>query len=117
MNMKIHKYFIGLVSCLALTACNDWLDLQPQDTTEEEQLFETGDGYRNALNGIYRQMATSGMYGKELTWGALDAMAQYYSAGNGYSEYYFSEYNYNRNECKSVIGNVWTTAYNSMKSK
>lgn len=48
-----------------LSACSDWLDIQPQDTTEDDQLFETGEGFRNALNCVYRQMAGSSMYGKD----------------------------------------------------
>lgn len=63
---------------------------QPQDTTEDDQLFETGEGFRNALNGVYRQMAGSSMYGKELTWGALDAWRQSYILhSTGTNEYYF----------------------------
>ena len=87
--MKIYKYLIGLISLSMLSACSDWLDIQPQDTTEDDQLFETGEGFRNALNGVYRQMAGSSMYGKELTWGALDAMANYYTPSTGTNEYYF----------------------------
>ena len=45
---------------------------------DEDQLFATGDGYRNVLNGIYKQMATSSMYGQELSWGMLDVMGQLY---------------------------------------
>lgn len=112
---KIYNYFILFALVLtSLTACSDWLDLQPQDTTDEEQLFETGDGYRNALNGIYRKMSLSGMYGKTLTWGELDAMAQYYRTSTGTNEEYFAEYDYLDDGPKSIIQGVWSTAYNSI---
>lgn len=110
--MKVYNYIVLLLVGMAWTSCSDWLDLQPQDTTVEEDLFKTGEGYRNALNGIYKQMATSSMYGKELTWGALDAMAQYYRTGNGTTEDYFSDYLYNRDETKSRIKQIWSTSYN-----
>ncbi len=112
--MRIHTYLIALLLCFSTVSCSDWLDLQPQDTTDEDQLFETGDGYRNALNGIYKQMATSGMYGKELMWGTLDAMAQYYSPHYGTVEAYASEYEYANDNIKPIIKNVWSTAYNSI---
>ena len=113
--MKIYKYIVaGFFSCMALTGCSDWLDIQPQDTTDEDQLFETGDGYRVALNGIYKQMASSAMYGKTLTWGAVDAMGQYYSANYATVEDYFADFNYVPDEVESQISGVWTTAYNSI---
>ncbi len=110
--MKIYKYLIGLISLSMLSACSDWLDIQPQDTTEDDQLFETGEGFRNALNGVYRQMAGSSMYGKELTWGALDAMANYYTPSTGTNEYYFSRYQYTGSYAYPVIQSFWSTAYN-----
>ena len=50
-------YTIIFVSCLAaisFSSCSDWLDVRPADEIKEEYLFETGNGYRTALNGIYR---------------------------------------------------------------
>ncbi|MDD3039994.1 RagB/SusD family nutrient uptake outer membrane protein [Bacteroides sp.] len=110
--MRIYSYFVGLISIFVLTACSDWLDIQPQDTTEDDQLFETGGGYRNALNGIYRQMSNSSMYGKELTWGALDAMAQYYSPKYGTNEDYFSTYKYTGSQIYPVVQDMWSKTYN-----
>ena len=49
-------YTIIFVSCLAaisFSSCSDWLDVRPADEIKEEYLFETGNGYRTALNGIY----------------------------------------------------------------
>lgn len=51
-------YTIIFVSCLAaisFSSCSDWLDVRPADEIKEEYLFETGNGYRTALNGIYRK--------------------------------------------------------------
>ena len=69
--MKV-SIIISTIFILALTSCNSWLDVTPQDTVDEDVLFSTGDGYRNVLNGVYKQMATPSMYGKELSWGMLD---------------------------------------------
>ena len=112
--MKIIRYFVVLSALVMLSSCNDWLDLQPVDTTTETDLFATGDGYRNALNGVYRQMATSDMYGKALSWGELDAMGQLYSMTIGYSEYDFASYNYKAEDAYSAIQTIWSKAYNSI---
>lgn len=97
-----------------LSSCSDWLDIEPVDTTTETDLFATGDGYRNALNGIYSQMATPAMYGKVLSWGELDAMGQLYkqTSSHGTEEDYFSAYKYNKT--LSTIEAIWSKAYNSI---
>ncbi len=51
----MRKNIILLITLLSFSiiSCNDWLDVIPSDTVEETDLFSTGDGYRNALNGVY----------------------------------------------------------------
>ncbi len=102
---------------LAFTSCNSWLDVTPQDTVDEDALFSTGDGYRNVLNGVYKQMATSSMYGKELSWGMLDVMGQLYhqrafSSGVEYRS--IASYKYTDKSVKPLIQDIWSLAYNSI---
>ncbi|WP_018339378.1 RagB/SusD family nutrient uptake outer membrane protein [Butyricimonas synergistica] len=109
---------ISTIFILALTSCNSWLDITPQDTVDEDKLFATGDGYRNVLNGVYKQMATSSMYGQELSWGMLDVMAQLYQsrAFGSATNYYkiITKYNYEDRDIKPVIQTIWSQAYNSI---
>ena len=67
-----------LLAASTAASCSDWLDVYPSDEIKEEYLFSTGDGYRTALNGIYRKMTTFNLYGSNLTWGLVDAWAQSY---------------------------------------
>lgn len=64
---------------LSLSACNDWLDIDPSDQVSSEKLFESGDGFRNALNGIYIAMSSSELYGRELSWGLASVLSQTYA--------------------------------------
>lgn len=99
-------------------SCNSWLDVTPQDTADEDQLFETGDGYRNVLNGVYKQMSSNSMYGKELSWGTLDVMGQLYhrNAFRSTTTYYklANTYDYKDAVIKDIIKNIWSLAYNSI---
>ena len=71
---KIYKTIVLLGTIATLgTSCNDWLNVYPSDQIKEEFLFETGDGYRAALNGIYRKMTSWSIYGSNLKWGIIDA--------------------------------------------
>ena len=115
--MKI-LYIFSIIFVLACTSCNSWLEVTPQDTVDEDQLFATGDGYRNVLNGIYKQMATSSMYGQELSWGMLDVMGQLYQTRGFHSSsaYYklATGYNYEDQYVKPIIQTIWSQAYNSI---
>lgn len=100
-------------------SCTNWLDVTPKDIVDEEDLLESHLGYRNALNGVYKQMGETGMYGKELTWGFIDVLANPYYLGSGYigryhSYYKVANYQYTDTDVKSYIENIWTLAYNSI---
>ena len=69
-------------SALLLSAsCSKWLDVMPQGMTTEENLFSDYSGYRSALNGIYQQMSSASLYGRELSWGFTSALAKYLDFG------------------------------------
>lgn len=118
--MKLSKY-IAMFAAVALTtgSCSDWLNVQPSDTITQENLFETGDGYRVALNGIFKQASSQNLYGKELTWGLASVCGGDYEFGySGFSStenaYYRIGYDFNYEDAKarSLFDNVWETSYN-----
>ena len=68
---KIYRTIVLLSATAVLgTSCSDWLNVYPSDQIKEEFLFETGNGYRAALNGVYRKMASWSIYGSNLKWSA-----------------------------------------------
>ena len=110
-------YYILLVFTLGLASCDDWLDITPTDTVVEEQLFSTGDGYRNVLNGVYKQIAQNSMYGRSLSYGMLDAMGQLYNARGFHSSSIYAmamSYSYEDQEMESAIESIWSTTYNAI---
>ena len=76
---KIASLLLGACLTFSTTSCNDWLDVRPSDEIKEEYLFETGNGYRTALNGIYRKLATFDLYGSNLSWGLIDGWGLVYN--------------------------------------
>ena len=103
------------ISCLG--SCS-WLDIQPADTMGEDDLFETGAGYRNALNGIYLKLASTSLYGRELTYGMTEALAHTHEWSMAYKnnlDYQdVASYNYTTNGVKNIISGIWSTAYNTI---
>ena len=67
---KIYFNIISLMmAAISFSSCSDWLDINPSDEIKEEFLFNNGDGFQTALNGIYRQMASFSLYGSNLMFG------------------------------------------------
>ena len=77
--MKIYHWIIACCLLLPLGGCSNWLDVIPEDSVDEKDLFSTGEGYRNALNGVYRQMSQTSMYGQQMSWGFIDVLGQLYN--------------------------------------
>lgn len=81
--MKQIKYYIYkfalLIPVLALGACNDWLDISPRTEIKSDDNFSSEQGYKDALTGVYILMTDQAVYGKEMTFGMVDVLAQYYT--------------------------------------
>lgn len=80
--MKYGKIYLFILAVVLFSSCNDWLTVTPQNKTQEDDLFKTGDGYRVALNGLYQQMSENSLYGQELTWGFMSVLSQNYVYDN-----------------------------------
>lgn len=114
--MRRYKLLTVILLACSLGACTSWLDVNPEDEIAEKELFSKGEGYRNALNGVYKMLAGQDMYGKQLTWGVLDAMAQYYvrSQTNHQDLAYAAQHNYQIDYVKPTVEQFWKTAYNAV---
>ena len=74
------KKIIFILACCALTmsACVDWLDVKPNTNVVEDDLFRNEQGFKEALTGIYIRMSEPDLYGREMTYGFMDVLAQRY---------------------------------------
>lgn len=73
------KYLISIITICTLASCSKWLDVTPRSEVAKDDLFETEDGFKEALNGLYSRLTVEQMFGRELSVGMLDAMAQNYN--------------------------------------
>ena len=80
--MKRLYIFIGLL--FSLTSCNDWLDVELDNKVDDDKLFNTAEGFKEALAGVYSSMSKSSMYGGRLTMEYVDVLAQYYNSNSTY---------------------------------
>ena len=99
---------------LGFVACEDYLDVKPKSQVEADELFSDEGGYEDALWGAYGLMTKTSLYGRELTFGTVDVLAQtYYSTGSGSSTYdEMRMYNYENASVESTFNSIWSGMYN-----
>lgn len=115
------RYFIlSTVTLLFLgftSSCNNWLDVPVDGKFTAKELFTTGDGYRSALNSLYKNMGAPVLYGKNLQFGILDFFSNQYDMSTSYMESYSSELqaagkrDFEEPNLRRTIDHIWLSAY------
>lgn len=120
MKKKILRYQLIVCACLSvftLTACSDWLDVKPKTEVEAEKLFDTEDGFKEALAGVYTSMTQPHLYGREMTFGLLDAVAQQWAfttTDNNHVYYDAVNYDYESTSSRPLIDSLWNKMYRTV---
>lgn len=107
-------YFVCCVS-FALSSCSDWLDVKPKTNIEEEDLFKNEQGFKEALTGIYIKMCSTDLYGREMTYGFMDILAQrYVNSQNQNANYDEADvwYAYPSTKTEAYTDKFWSEDYN-----
>lgn len=113
--MKKINIFNSIAACVLLgfstSSCSDWLDVKMEDKVMENTLFSDYRGYMTAFNGVY--MALNDLYGRTLTTGQIDVMAQYYNVtvNNNHDYKLYSSYSYNDVKVENENYQTWSKFY------
>ncbi|MCS3796839.1 RagB/SusD family nutrient uptake outer membrane protein [Niastella sp. OAS944] len=109
------KYLIYIFIAASLTigmGCKKWLDVSPKTQVRERDLFETEDGFKDALIGCYQLLSDKKAYGQNLTMGFADALAQRYNTlSTSHIFYAASRYQYTNAAVKTYIKDIWGALY------
>ncbi len=114
-NMNI-KILISLVLLTGLlSSCKKWLEVQPESEIAAPALFSTESGFMEGLNGVYSRSTVEDLYGKELTFGTPEALAQNYTTSvDGQSYRQTALYNYKDGDFISRKDKMWAALYSSI---
>ncbi|WP_316821569.1 RagB/SusD family nutrient uptake outer membrane protein [Pedobacter gandavensis] len=103
---------IVLIAC---TGCKKWLDVKPKTNVSESVLFEDEQGFKDALTGVYLQLASPALYAKEFTMGTMDVFAQYYDvAASSHNYNKAGLYEYTDGRVQSTIDGFWRNSYSAI---
>jgi hypothetical protein len=105
------------VALLGLSACEDFLDITPEGQVKRDELLSTPDGIEDAMYGVYAQLRGQNLYGREMSFSALDVMAQYYQPfGNNYKVENLQKYNYTYSSLETLFQSLWTDMYHNISN-
>ena len=117
MKKSIYTIILGLAGLLSFQSCSEWLDVTPNTDLPAKELFTTENGFQSALAGLYIAMTEEDTYGKNLSFGLTEQLAQMYDKLPDGTTDRNSVYIYDREtsgayNTKGVLANTWRAQYN-----
>lgn len=99
-------------------SCKKYLDVKPQSQVAADQLFSTPQGFEQALNGVYTRCSQGDLYGKEMTMGLPDVLAQDWTVAPN-ADYFLNYlqsilYNYKDQNFINRKDGIWNGLYNAI---
>ena len=116
---KIYFSF-ALIVLLVGTGCKKWLDVDAPLQVDQDKLYSTEQGFKDALNGVYLIMGNKSEYGRDMTFGLMSVLGRSYdttispSIANLY--YQGARYNFQDAEVKATFKTMWQDLYSSISN-
>lgn len=115
--MKLKHFFLYMIpACMLTASCNKFLDVKPKTQIDAEDVFDNEQGYMDAITGVYLNLNTNALYGKEMTFGFVDVIGKQHTLFTGTSQeyYYPSQYNYLQDTSRRKINGIYGGVYNAI---
>jgi hypothetical protein len=103
---------------LLTVSCNDWLKVVPKTMSPADAMFESYQGYKDALAGCYVKMKDRSLWGEHMTITSVEFLAQHWQFGNFTVASTVTEgtaikkYDYDDDNVKAVFQNIYNGLYN-----
>jgi len=108
-------YWMAVCAAVMLAGCaKDFTVQTPKDSVPLDQALNTVSALNNALDGVYAQLRSVGIYGRDyLVLGDIQADNTYVEVRN--SGRYLSQYNYSVTTGDGVVTEMWSAAYTGIQ--
>ncbi|OQP51915.1 RagB/SusD family nutrient uptake outer membrane protein [Niastella populi] len=112
--MKQASYIILIALFAGLGSCKKFLDVKPEDSILEDDLYSKETGFQSALNGVYMGLTDPSLYGGSMTMEMVEILAQRYNClgtnpGNKYNA--LASYDYANARVVPQLANTWFNMY------
>ena len=115
--MKKVLYITHLVvALLAMTSCEDFLNITPEGQAKRDELLLTTEGLEEAMYGVYAQLRSTSLYGQELYFHTLEIMAHNMYCDGHTTLTALGNFEYDNTNVKSVFEGIWTAMYKNISN-
>ena len=114
MNNRYITIVLLLCGLVISGGCKKYLDVQPQTSYTESQVYGNEKAIQQALNGLYIDLAANQLYGANLTTTTVEQLAQRYKPLGGNSNpnlSVFNYYSYGSAYAQATFDTLWRQGY------
>lgn len=102
------KLVLPIITILCgLLSCNKYLDVKPEGFIDEEEAYRNESTVNARLNNAYISLASSSLYGENMTMSTVEALGQRFNLVEDNKYYQVSKYNYTTAESKNLMEQIW----------
>ena len=112
--MKHTIYTLTALLLVACTSCNSWFDIRSGSEIRAKDHYNVTRGFRQTLTGCYISMAQNDLYGKSLTWHALEIMAHQFEPTSSTESQNLYGHKLKSTEATRIFQGVWDKSYNTI---
>lgn len=109
--MKLKNIFLTGLVLMALTACNDYLDVESPSKYSPEYVFSNTSEADRALNGVYAELLNNNAWGKAFTYDLILNSDVDFASNSSETSSTNAPKRFNVEANGSTMKNVWNQAY------
>ena len=105
-------YIVYLLLIGLFSSCEDFLDQQPKTQVDAEHMFQTEQGFKDALTECYLKMANNRLYGLRLSISSIELMAQHWQLNSTSTELELKELDFSKSYARDLFMDIYEAQYN-----
>ena len=100
---------------ILFTSCGNWLDVGSKSEVDEDEMYQTQEGYYTTLTGLYLNLGSTSLYGGNLSLTVLEPLTQQYTISDDEPDRQaWSQFNYVTDGGQKWVADIWLTMYNTI---
>ena len=109
----IKNLVVVVLIIFAFSSCEDWLDVTTSAEIDADDQFQTEQGFKDALIGVYIGMTVPELYARDMTYNIVDLLSQQYETLPTLAQFdQVQRYEYQNVFASNQIDNLWAKNYN-----
>lgn len=114
--MKLKNIIIGGLGMLALSACNDYLDVDAPSKFSPEDIYSSVKDAGMALNGVYTEVMSSNTFGQAYTYTLILNSDVDFVTNSSENDETNTPKRYNQTAAGSTANSVWNATYSAIET-